>query len=117
MAAARLKRALQNKNIVLLGNSKGQSTIEYLVVTFMLVAVLVTAPSIYETLGHTIIHKYQSYSFGIAISDPPRKAIDDTISKDIDMIRHLLDILSDFKDIIKDVLQDIWNDIKHIFDP
>lgn len=117
MFAERHKQGSKTRGMDYLRNSRGQSTIEYLIVTFILVATLVTAPSIYETVGHTLIYKYESYSFGIAISDPPRKAIDDTINKDMDMIRHILDVLSDFKDLIKDVLDDIWDKIKHFFDP
>ncbi len=107
-----------------LGNNRGQSTIEYLIVTFVLVAALIAMPSIYETGSATLKNKYHSYSFAVAISDPPRKDFDDTIKKDADKIEHILDTFGKIEDLISNsIFPDIkqgklpsWNDIKSFGD-
>lgn len=100
--------------------NRGQSTIEYLIVTFVVVAAVVTAPGIYETVSHTMANKYHSYRFGIAISDPPRKAFDDTIKKDAGKVEHFFDTLGKIEDLIGDtIFPDLsqgklpsWKDVK-----
>ena len=106
-----------------IGN-QGQSTVEYLVVTFVLVAALVTAPGIYDTVSHTVSGKYHSYCFGVAISDPPRKAFDDTVQKDADKVAHFFDTLEEIEDLIgNSIFPDIgkgklpaWKDVKQFGD-
>lgn len=80
--------------------NQGQSTVEYLVVTFVLVAALVTAPGIYDTLSRTMTNKYHSYAFGVAVSDPPRKAFDDTVKRDADKVTHFFETLEKIEDLI-----------------
>ena len=80
------------KKIIFCDN-RGQSTIEYLIVTFLFVAALVTAPSIYQTSSDVLKNKYRGYSFGVAISDPPRKAFDDTLRDDVDFLDKVLKAL------------------------
>jgi len=59
----------------------GQSTVEYLIVTFVFVAALIFPTSVYDVISTTLKNKYHSYAFGVAISDPPRKKFDDTFNK------------------------------------
>jgi len=92
-------------------DNRGQSTIEYLIVTFVLVAVLVSAPSIYDMVGTTLKNKYQSYSFAVAVSDPPRKAFDDSITKEADKIKHILNVFEEIGDLMRD---SIFPDIKQM---
>jgi hypothetical protein len=83
-------------------DNRGQSTVEYLVVTFTLVAALITLPSIYQTVSHNVANKYHSYSFGVAVSDPPRKAFDDAVQQDADRIENIFAVLADIEDLISD---------------
>ncbi len=109
----------KGRNFLLCGN-KGQSTVEYLIVTFVLVAALIKGPGMYQTVTHTMKNKYHSYSFGIAVSDPPRKAFDDEISKDLEKVNKAVDSLDEIKRLIDDtILPDIkkgelpsWNNVK-----
>ena len=91
-----------------LRNARGQSTIEYLVVTGALIATLISMPSIYKAVSDTMQDKYKSYAFGIAISDPPRKAFDDTVQKDADKVKEVLDILSDLGQLIENLSLDFF---------
>jgi hypothetical protein len=89
--------------INIIGN-KGQSTVEYLVVTFVLVAALIKGPGIYHTVTDTMENKYHSYSFGVAISDPPRKAFDDAVNEDYEKIKKVLDPLDELKRLINEII-------------
>ena len=98
-----MKTNIIGKSSVLRGN-KGQSTVEYLVVTFVLVAALVKGPGIYHTVTDTMENKYHSYSFGIALSDPPRKAFDDAVNEDYEKIKKVLDPLDELKRLMNDII-------------
>ena len=89
-------------------NERGQSTIEYLVVTGVLIISLVSMPSIYKAISDTMQDKYKSYAFGIAISDPPRKAFDDTVQKDADKVKEVLDTLKDLGKFIENLTLDFF---------
>lgn len=78
-------------------NDRGQSIVEYLIVSAAIVASLITAPSIYQEISGTLKNKYKSYAFGVAVSDPPRKTFDDQVKKDADEVKHILDILKDIE--------------------
>ena len=65
---------------LLLASQSGQSAVEYLVICGVLIMALITAPSFYGTMSRTMKNKYRSYYFGVAISDPPRKAFVDTVN-------------------------------------
>jgi len=101
-------------------DNRGQSTIEYLIVTFTLVVALVSFPSIYDVIGSTVKNKYHSYSFAVAVSDPPRKAFDDRVSKDVDKIENILNVFEDIEDLMRDsILPDLkqmkmpaWKDVE-----
>jgi hypothetical protein len=108
------------RKVSILRGNKGQSTVEYLVVTFVLVAVLVKGPGLYQTVSETMKNKYHSYSFAVAISDPPRKAFDDAISKDAEKVNKAIDSLEEIKRLINDtIIPDIkkgelpsWDNVK-----
>jgi len=85
------------------GNEKGQSAVEYLVVTAALMASLITLPNIYQTVGHTMQDKYTSYAFSVAISDPPSKQFDDTVHQGADLLKEIEHVLFDI--IIPDIRQ------------
>jgi len=87
----------------LLFNNKGQAAIEYLVVCLVLITALIKAPAIYDTLSGVMKNKYHSYSFGVAISDPPRKAFDDALTKDANKILSIFDVLKEIEDDIENV--------------
>lgn len=89
----------------------GQSTIEYLVVTSVVGAALITMPIMYKTFSDTMKNKYHSYTFGIAISDPPRKAFDDVIKKDADKVAHIFDVLEEIEDDIENASLPDFSDI------
>ena len=121
-----MKRTVQRRidSVMFLGNNRWQSTIEYLIVTFTVVAALITVPNIYNTLSNTMQNKYHSYSFGIAISDPPRKAFDDSVQKDADKVEKIFKIFDEIEDLFNNtVFPDLsegklpsWNDIKKFGD-
>lgn len=120
--SARLFKAIVDiwKQLVSAGNDRGQSTIEYLIVTGAVVAALLTGPHIYNKVINTMHNKYHSYSFGIAISDPPRKAFDDTVQKDASKVYNIFKIFDEIEDLFTDsVFPDLsegklpsWDDIK-----
>jgi hypothetical protein len=93
-----------NRKLSVLRGNKGQSTVEYLVVTCALVAALIKAPGLYHTVSDTLENKYHSYSFGVAVSDPPRKAFDDAVNEDYEKIRKVLDPLDELKRLINDII-------------
>lgn len=78
-------------------DNRGQSTIEYLIVTFIFVAAFVTAPNIYQESSEILKNKYRGYSFAVAISDPPRKAFDDTLREDVEFLDKVLEALEKMK--------------------
>lgn len=96
------RRSTKSRRPVLRPDNSGQSTIEYLVVTFTLVAALISMPSIYQTVSHTMADKYHSYSFAVAVSDPPRKAFDDTVQQDADKVENIFAVLGEIEDLISD---------------
>jgi len=85
-------------------NQSGQSAVEYLVICGVLIMALITMPSIYHTMGHTMKNKYRSYCFGVAISDPPRKAFDDAINKDADKVQEVIDAIKNIGEFIGNVI-------------
>jgi len=87
-----------------LANQRGQSVVEYLVLCGVLIMALITAPSIYSTMSHTMQNKYRSYWFGVAVSDPPRKAFDDTINKDADRVHEVIDAFKKLADFVSNTI-------------
>jgi len=124
MDAKKTLGRLNRRMPLLTADNRGQSTIEYLVVTFFLIAGLITAPSVYQKISHTITNKYHSYRFGVAISDPPRKAFDDSMRKDAGKVESVFDTLEKIKDLIgNSIFPDLtkgklpaWKDIKKFGD-
>lgn len=84
-------------------NQRGQSAVEYIIVTGFIVTALVTLPSLYDTFSHTMHDKFQSYAFGISISDPPSKAFDDEVHKVSEVLGEIEKIFSELWDMIKDL--------------
>lgn len=84
-----------------IASDSGQSTVEYLVVTFMLVAILLYPSSIWEFFSVTLKNKYHSYVFGVSVSDPPRKEFDDRLAKGAEEIEKALDILKKVEHVIE----------------
>lgn len=96
---------IQNTPMKLLRDQRGQSAVEYLVIcTAMVTLFLVSSSqdSVYNMMSHTIHDKYESYAFGISISDPPSKAFDDAVKQDAAKIQKALHELEDVADYIKD---------------
>ncbi|MBU0969225.1 MAG: hypothetical protein KKC20_01195 [Proteobacteria bacterium] len=77
--------------------NRGQSTVEYVVVTSALLAALMAAPSVSDTLVQTFYNKYESYSFGIAISDPPREETDKKVHEITETIDKWIQQFDDFE--------------------
>lgn len=97
--------------------ARGQSAVEYLIVTSALIAGLITLPNIYDTISHTMHDKYTSYAFSIAISDPPSKEFDDKVHHEADTMEQIEDLL--FKTIFPDIgkgKMPATEDIKKFFD-
>ena len=88
----------------LLSDQSGQSAIEYLVICGVLIMALITVPSFYGTMSHTMKNKYQSYYFGVAISDPPRKAFDDAVNQDADKVSRIIKDIQKIGEFIEDVI-------------
>lgn len=95
---------MRNRLFFRLKNSQGQSTVEYLVVCFSLVASLIAAPSIYSTISTTMANKYKSYAFGIAISEPPSKSFDDKVEKTASVIHTIRQVFDAIGNLIDDLL-------------
>lgn len=83
------------------GNERGQSTIEYLIVCFTLVTILITTGHIYTKVSDTMQNKYNSYSFAIAISDPPRKAFDDSVQKETGKVERIFKIFGEIENLFR----------------
>jgi hypothetical protein len=77
--------------------NRGQSTVEYVVVTSALLTALLAAPSVSDTLLQTFYNKYESYSFGVAISDPPRGETDKKVHKITETIDDWFQAFDDFE--------------------
>lgn len=95
-----------------LADCRGQSAVEYIVVVFFAFAVLLSGPSIYDMFSHTMANKYHSYAFGVAISDPPRKAFDDKVKKDTDTILKIFDVFDEIKDLLESSIDKVIEEIK-----
>lgn len=112
------------KSLVSVGNDRGQSTIEYLIVTAAVIGALISVPNFYNKVSNTMQNKYHSYSFGIAISDPPRKAFDDSVRKDAGKIERIFKIFDEIENLFRDsIFPDLsegklpsWDDIKKFAD-
>jgi hypothetical protein len=76
--------------------NRGQSTVEYVVVTSALLAAFMAAPSVSDTLVLTFNNKYESYSFGVAISDPPRGGTDKKVHEITETIDAWFQAFDDF---------------------
>lgn len=124
MRRSRKNETSPGRKATFAADERGQSTIEYLVVTFVLVASLIAVPNLYETSSDTLKNKYHSYSFAVAVSDPPRKAFDDEVEHDADKIEKILDIIEEIADLMNNsVFPDLkagklpsWEDIKKFGD-
>lgn len=97
-----------------LTDCRGQSTVEYILVTGFLVMALITGPSIYNMVSHVMTNKYHSYAFGVAISDPPRKAFDDKVEKDTDRILKIFEVIDDIEDLIEGSIDKVIEEMKDI---
>lgn len=88
----------------LTSDRSGQSAVEYLIICSCLVAALLAAPNLYNTFSDIMANKYKSYAFGIALSEPPSKSIDDKeqeVTKVVHIIREVFDAVGDLgKDIL-----------------
>lgn len=84
-------------------NQTGQSAVEYLVVSFCLIATLLVTPSVYVTVSDTISNKYKSYCFGVAISDPPTKDFDDKEKKAGDALKVIHKIFNALEQLVDDL--------------
>jgi hypothetical protein len=84
-----------------LTNQRGQSAVEFLVVVGALISALVAMPSAFSMVQDMLRDKYRSYSFGIAISDPPDSIFDDTVARDAAKIKKVVDTLHDVEKFIK----------------
>lgn len=89
-----------------LHNENGQSAVEYLVICTALVTLVLISSSqdsVYNMISHTIHNKYSSYAFGVSIADPPSKAFDDAVTKDITKAKQVLHDLENIGDVIGDL--------------
>ncbi|BDD88928.1 hypothetical protein [Desulfofustis limnaeus] len=82
-------------------NQKGQSAVEYLVVVGVLVTSLIAAPSLFSMVRTMMFDKYRSYSFGVAISDPPSSAFDREVEEDADKVKKVMTALHDLEQFIE----------------
>jgi len=86
-------RKSANTTRPLLRGQRGQSAVEYLVVVGALVSALIAAPSAFDMVRGMMQNKYRSYSFGIAISDPPTSIFDEKVDRDADTVKEAMDAL------------------------
>ena len=77
----------------LLRNQHGQSAVEYLIVVGALVSALIATPSAFNMFRDMMQNKYRSYSFGIAISDPPTSEFDEKVKRDANAVKEAIDAL------------------------
>ncbi len=93
------KRAVSEQP--LLANQKGQSAVEYLVVVGALVTSLIAAPSLFSMVQTMMFDKYRSYSFAVAISDPPSSTFDREVEQDAEKVKKVMTALHDLKEFIE----------------
>jgi hypothetical protein len=79
------------------GGQRGQAAVEYLVVVGALVTALVALPSVFELVRESLQSKYQSYSFAVAISEPPRSAFDREVAADAHKVEEVMRVLHDLE--------------------
>lgn len=85
----------------LLRNQHGQSAVEYLVVVGALVSALIAAPSIFSEVRDMMQNKYSSYSFGVAISDPPTSEFDEKVKRDANAVKEAIDALHKLENFVE----------------
>lgn len=90
-----------NTTRFLLRNQHGQSAVEYLIVVGALVSALVAAPSAFNMIRGMMQNKYSSYSFGIAISDPPSSHFDEDVKKGANEVKEAIDALHELEKIVE----------------
>lgn len=78
-------------------NQKGQSTVEYVVIVSLLLAVFLGSDSM-DKLIKKFHQKYKSYAFSVAISDPPSSSFDKEVN---DGAQEIADIVH----LIKEIMQ------------
>lgn len=76
--------------------SKGQSTVEYVVIVTALIAALMGTHSVFSQIQAVLTDKYKSYCFGVSISDPPSMAFDEQMENDSSKVMQELQKLEDF---------------------
>lgn len=79
----------------------GQSAVEYLIVVGALVSALIVAPSAFHMVRDMMQSKYRSYSFGIAISDPPSSAFDEEVARDANTVKEVMNTLHTLENFIE----------------
>ena len=95
---------MKKRLVKVLDNQQGQSVVEYLVICGILIMAIVSMPSVYSTMSHTMKNKYRSYCFAVSISDPPRKEFDDSINQNADKIHEVLQAFKQLADLVKNVI-------------
>ncbi|KJS00126.1 MAG: hypothetical protein VR65_14620 [Desulfobulbaceae bacterium BRH_c16a] len=85
----------------LLRNQHGQSVVEYLIVIGALVSALIAAPSAFNMVRGMMQNKYSSYSFGVAISDPPTSDFDEEVKRDAKAVKEAMDALHALEQFIE----------------
>lgn len=100
----------------LLGCSRGQSAVEYLVICACLITALLAAPPVLNTVHDTLANKYGSYSFGVSISDPPTVAHDQKIQQIIDTLKKWGEkVMNWFQTFFKRLVDFFKNGIPNLF--
>lgn len=61
---------------------------------------LIGSDNVKDTLVKTFHNKYQSYAFGVSISDPPSSAFDKEVNDDAKKIKEITDIIKDLIDFV-----------------
>lgn len=85
----------------MLPGQAGQSAVEYLVIVSVLVASLIAAPSLFSMVRTMMLDKYRSYSFAVAISDPPSSTFDREVAEDADKVKQVMTALHDLEEFIE----------------
>lgn len=85
----------------LVRDQDGQSAVEYLVVVGALVSALIAAPSAFDMIRDMMQNKYRSYSFGIAISDPPTSGFDEKVKRDANAVKEAIDTLHKLEQFVE----------------
>lgn len=83
-----------------LDGQRGQAAVEYLVVVGALVTALVTLPSVFDVVRESLQSKYQSYSFAVAISEPPRSVFDREVAADAHKVEEVMRVLHDLEEFL-----------------